>query len=180
MDKQATIELTRRWLETMVVGLNLCPFARKVIDDKSLRFSVSDAHTDEAVLKAVLVELDALHNSSESDVTTSLLIFSCGLSDFDHYLFIVDQAQQLLEQVGLEGIFQIASFHPQYCFDGVDEQDLGNYTNRSPLPMLHFIREAHLERVLEHYPAPETIPDNNIDTLKALGPETIRRLYDKL
>ena len=180
MNKQAAIELTQRWLETMVVGLNLCPFAKKVVDDKSLRLTVCDAQKDEAVLKAILMELDALHSSCENDIATGLLIFSRGLSGFDHYLMIVDQAQQLLEQIGLEGIFQIASFHPHYCFDGVDEDDLGNYTNRSPLPMLHFIREAHLERLLEHYPAPETIPENNVDTLKALGPETVRRLYVKL
>jgi hypothetical protein len=180
MDKQAAIEITRRWLETMVVGLNLCPFAKRVVDDKSVRLTVSDALEDEDVVKAVLMELDILHSSCEQDVATSLLIFSGGLSDFDHYLLLLDQAQQLLEQVGLEGIFQIASFHPDYCFAGVDEDDLGNYTNRSPLPMLHFIREAQLDRALENYPHPEAIPENNIDTLNTLGPEAVRRLYDSL
>ena len=180
MDKQAAIEITGRWLETMVIGLNLCPFAKRVVDDKSVRLTVSDALEDEAVLKAVLMELDILHSSREQDVATSLLIFSDGLRDFDHYLLLLDQAQQLLEQVGLEGIFQVASFHPGYRFAGVDEEDLGNYTNRSPLPMLHFIREAQLERVLENYPHPEAIPENNIATLNSLGPEAVRLLYDSL
>lgn len=180
MDEQAAIEVTGRWLERVVIGLNLCPFARQVVDDGSVRLTVSDAVKDEAVVKAVLMELDALHNSCEEDVATGLLIFSHGLKDFDHYLSVLDQAQQLLEQVGLEGIFQIASFHPDYRFAGVDEGDLGNYTNRSPLPMLHFIREAQLDRVLENYPYPEAIPENNIKTLNALGPEAVRLLYDSL
>jgi hypothetical protein len=180
MDKQTAIAITGRWLDRMVIGLNLCPFAKRVVDDKSLRLTVSHAVKDEAVAEAVLMELETLHNSSEQDVATGLLIFSHGLKNFDHYLSLLDQAQQLLEQVGLEGIFQIASFHPDYTFAGVDESDLGNYTNRSPLPMLHFIREAQLERVLENYPHPEAIPENNIDTLNTLGREAVRRLYDSL
>lgn len=180
MDEQVATAITRRWLEQVVIGLNLCPFAQRVVEENSLRLTVCDAVDDQELLKTLLMELDSLHNSSEQDVATSLLIFPHALKDFDHYLLLLDQAQQLLEQVGLEGVFQIASFHPDYCFAGVDKDDLGNYTNRSPLPMFHFIREAQLDRVLASYPHPEKIPDNNISALNALGREAVMRLYNGL
>ena len=180
MDEQAALGITSRWLNAVVVGLNLCPFAGKVMQDNSLRMSVSDAIDDEAILQAVLVELELLQNSSEQDVATGLLIFSSGLTDFYHYLLVLDQAQQLVKKAGLEGVFQIASFHPDYCFAGVAEDEPGNYTNRSPLPMMHFIREAQLERILANYPGPETIPENNIKALNALGREAILSLYKSL
>jgi hypothetical protein len=127
-----------------------------------------------------LLELDSLINSDEQVVATSLLIFSRGLPDFDHYLMLLDHAQQLLQQAGLEGHIQIASFHPHYCFAGVAEDDLGNYTNRSPLPMFHFIRESQLQQAVARHPQPEKIPENNIKALHTLGRESVLRLYTGL
>lgn len=178
MNKQTAIDLTSRWLKEVVIGLNLCPFASRVLQDNTLRLAVSDAVDDEAIASAVLMELDYLHSNDDRDVATSLLIFPLGLKGFDHYLATLDHAQDLLERAGLEGIIQIASFHPDYCFAGVSPNDLANYTNRSPLPMFHFIREAQLERALAHYPYPEKIPENNIKALHAMGRESVLRLYN--
>ncbi len=180
MDEQAAINITRRWLDKVVIALNLCPFASQVVMENSLRLCVSNASDDESIIHAILEELDTLQSSSEQEVATGLLIFSEGLRDFDHYLSVVELAQQLVQQVGLEGVFQVASFHPDYHFVGVATDDLGNYTNRSPLPMLHFIREQQLSRALATYPRPETIPENNIATLKAMGDQAVLALFHSL
>jgi hypothetical protein len=168
--------LTRRWLQDMVVGLNLCPFAAPVLRDNSLRIASSDAQSDEALLTAVLAELDQLQSSDESAISTTLLVFTHALQTFDDYLDIADAANDLLAEVGLDGIIQIATFHPDYCFAGEAADDPANYSNRSPYPMLHFIREAQMSRVLANYPNPEAIPDNNIRRLRELGREQLLAL----
>ena len=160
---------TRQWLETIVVGLNLCPFAGPVLKADGVHIDVCPAEQDQAIIAAVLEQLDQLQQTDESTIATSLLVFSNGLKDFDQYWSLVEVANELLQQVGLEGVIQIASFHPDYCFEGVPEEDVSHYTNRSPYPMLHFIREAQLSRALGNYPQPELIPDNNIRKLQALG-----------
>ena len=167
---------TRFWLYKIVVGLDLCPFASAVINDQRMRLEVTDSSTLEATLAAVLGELDLLQQLDESSIATSLLVFSHGFDDFDDFWSLVDIANELLQQVGLEGVIQIASFHPDYCFDGVPEDDVSHYTNRSPFPMLHFIREAQLSRVLENYPNPGEIPENNIRRLQELGKDEVLKL----
>lgn len=169
---------TRRWLDNMVVGLNLCPFAGAVINTPRLAIEVCESEQEEEMLAALLQQLDCLQQAEQSELETSLLVFSAGLKDFDQYWSFVELANELLEQVGLEGVIQIASFHPQYCFDGVPEQDVSHYTNRSPYPMLHFIREAQLTRVLKSYPQPELIPENNIRRLQKLGKQPLLKLLD--
>ena len=167
---------TRQWLETIVVGLNLCPFAAPVLKADGVHIDVCEAKDDQAIISAVLEQLDQLQQTDESTMATSLLVFSNGLREFDQYWSLVEVASELLQQVGLEGVIQIASFHPDYCFEGVPEDDVSHYTNRSPYPMLHFIREAQLSRALANYPEPELIPDNNIRKLQAMGKPALLKL----
>lgn len=173
--KQVELE-TRHWLKSIVVGLNLCPFAAPVLKQNTLHIEVCDKSLEKDIYRAVLEQMDFLQASDEDTVATSLLVFSHALEDFDDYLIIVDMANELLEQTGLEGHIQIASFHPQYCFAEVPEEDISHYTNRSPYPMLHFIREAQMARVLKNYPNPEAIPNNNIECLRGLGIEALQQL----
>ena len=112
----------------------------------------------------------------ESDIETSLLILPNGLADFDDYLDFLDLANELMHKQGYEGIYQLASFHPDYCFDGVDAADASNFTNRSPYPMLHLIRESSLEKVLAHYPSPEEIPVRNINYTQTLGVNVLQQI----
>lgn len=173
------ISRTRFWLEKMVVGLNLCPFAAPVINDDRLRLEICNSSQLEEMLSVVLRELDLLQQNDEHTIATSLLVFSHGLEEFDDFWSLVEIANELLQQVGLEGVVQIASFHPAYCFEGVAADDASHYTNRSPFPMLHFIREAQLSRVLAAYPDPEAIPENNIRRLQELGKQEILKLLEQ-
>jgi len=171
---------TRRWIERFVVGLELCPFAAPTLSDNTLRIAVCDKTAEEELAKALLEELDLLQREPESEVSTSVLVFQKALADFDDYLDFLGLAEALLEECGLEGVVQIASFHPDYCFEGVPADDAANATNRSPYPMLHFIREAALTRALAHYPDPEDIPQRNIDRLRALGADAIAELRARI
>jgi hypothetical protein len=173
MTELSPLQATRQWLDDIVVGLNLCPFAAPVISNNGLYIEVSDADQSEQQLAAVLQQLDKLQQVDASDIETSLLIFSHGLSDFDQYWELVGIANDLLQQVGLEGIIQIASFHPYYQFEEVAEDDVSHYTNRSPYPMLHFIREEQLSRALQSYPDPQQIPQRNIRRLRQLGKKAL-------
>ena len=169
-------ELTRRWLTNVVVGLKLCPFAAPVLQRGGLHIEVCDDESVDQLITAVLLQLDKIQQSDESTIATSLLVFSRGLVDFEQYWEFVELANDLLEEVGLEGIIQIASFHPNYCFEGVAEDDISHYTNRSPYPMLHFLREDQLAKAVAAYPGVELIPDNNIRCLQALGKSALLKL----
>ncbi|MFA7555173.1 MAG: DUF1415 domain-containing protein [Spongiibacteraceae bacterium] len=167
---------TQRWLSNIVVGLNLCPFAAPVLKQGGLHIEVCEAELIDHLLAAVLQQLDKIQQCDESSIATSLLVFSHGLTDFDQYWDFVEIANEVLVEVGLEGIIQIATFHPNYCFEGMDEDDVSNYTNRSPYPMLHFIREEQLEKALASYPDVDKIPDTNIQRLQSLGKTELLKL----
>ena len=128
---------TRLWLEKIVVGLDLCPFAAPVINEDRLRLEICDSSELEDMLSAVLRELDLLQQNDEHLIATSLLVFRNGLEEFDDFWSLVEIANELLQQVGLEGVIQIASFHPDYCFEGVAVDDASHYTNRSPCYTLY-------------------------------------------
>ena len=167
---------TRHWLEQIVLGLNLCPFAGPVLAAETVYFSCCDSVTVDGFAEAILIELDRLQGCQESDIATTLLMFSRGLTDFNEFWDVAGMASDLLVEAGLEGVIQIASFHPDYCFEGSAPGDVENYSNRSPYPMLHFIREAQLTRVLQDYPSPEAIPENNIKRLRQLGLAGVQQL----
>lgn len=171
---------TRRWLAEFVVGLNLCPFARPLLDSPQLRIAVCDAVDDSALSRFFLSELDLLQGTAESEVATSLLVFTAALAEFDDYLSFLEFAQQLLADAGLEGLLQLASFHPEYRFQGEAEHAASHFSNRSPWPILHLIREDMLSRVLGDFPDAEAIPARNIDVLEGLGAEDLQRRWDLL
>lgn len=179
LENNGSEQLTRHWLDNVVVGLNLCPFAAPHLKSNTIALKVCDSLKTEEILSAILVQLDELQSTDEKEIATSLLIFSRSLKSFSEYWNVAGIANELLEEAGLEGIIQIATFHPDYCFDGNKDTDIENYTNRSPFPMLHFIREANISRVLENYPNPEQIPENNIKRLRQLGITELSKLLNK-
>lgn len=164
----------RRWVESFVIGMNLCPFARREFLQERIRFAVTQASTETDLLMALEAELEILVNNPA--VETTLLIHPGVLQDFHDYNQFLDYADGLLLQMGLEGVYQVASFHPDYQFDDADPDAVENYTNRSPYPMLHLIREASLDLVLADYPDPEEIPRRNIEHMKKLGKSKLKAI----
>ena len=169
VDDRAVIEATRRWISSVVIGLNLCPFARRVFAGELIRYAVTAA-TDPAALRTELAaELTALANAPRESVETTLLIHPSALSDFLDYNDFLADADQLVDDLELRGVIQIASFHPDYRFAGTKPDAVENYTNRSPFPMLHLLREESVSEVNRDPAATAEIPERNIATLKALG-----------
>ncbi|GGC09992.1 hypothetical protein GCM10011352_40580 [Marinobacterium zhoushanense] len=162
-------QLTQEWVEQMVVGLNLCPFAAPVVRAGSIRYQVSDARDEERFLRDFLQQLADLVERPEAELSTTLLITPWLLQDFDQFLDLVADAEALIEQAGVEDLFQIATFHPGYLFDGVDTDDISHWTNRAPYPTLHLIRQDEMSRALASYRDPESIPERNIKRLREMG-----------
>ena len=171
------IKQVRYWVLNTVVGLNFCPFARKPLEDEAINFCIVGSSKKKQVLEMLLQQCALLQENT--DLATSLLILDQGYADFYDYLDILEVAQELMALEGYEGVFQLASFHPDYCFDGLDIDDAANFTNRSPYPILHLIREQELEDLLEHYPNPEDIPLRNIDFARDKGVEVLQRLLEQ-
>jgi len=169
MDQALCVRVTECWVRSVVVDLNLCPFAAESLLQGRIRYRVCLENEREGIYRALLAEMEATLQLAEDEVETSLLILPHGLDSFDAYLELLDVAESALREAGLEGILQLASFHPDYCFADVAQTDPANYTNRSPYPMFHLIREASLERALVAYPHPESIPQRNIAKLRSLG-----------
>jgi uncharacterized protein len=163
------LELTRHWLERAVIGLELCPFAKAVHAKGQIRWVLSPATTAEALLGDLLAELQALAAADPEAIDTTLLVHPQVLQDFGDYNDFLDIADAALAQLGLEGVLQIASFHPQYRFEGTGDGDIGNHSNRSPHPMLHLLREASVERAVAAFPQAEAIWQRNLQTLERLG-----------
>jgi hypothetical protein len=174
VEHETTIGAVRRWVEDLIVELNLCPFAGRELVRNRIRFVVTEALTEEQLLVALETEFVLLND--DAAVETTLLIHPHVLQDFFDYNQFLDKADQLLVLMGLEGVYQIASFHPDYQFAGTAVDDLENYTNRSPYPLLHILREASLERSIAAYPNVEEIPDRNIEKMNNLGREKLLAL----
>lgn len=168
------IEATRRWVEQVVVAFNLCPFAKRELVKDRVRFVVSKAK-DEATLLDELAHELALLNVDEA-VETTLLIHPQVLQDFYHYNDFLEVADGLLVDMNLEGVYQVASFHPDYQFGGTEPDDVENYTNRSPYPMLHLLREDSLSEAIDNYPEVDLIPERNIDCMNEQGLEQMQLL----
>jgi hypothetical protein len=160
---------TRRWLERAVIGLNLCPFAKAVSAKGLVHYAVSVATQAEQVLSDLRAELDALAASEADHRETTLLIVPHCFQDFLDFNDFMARADRQLRKRGLEGVIQLASFHPQFRFEGTDENDITNFTNRSPYPIVHLLREASIDRAVEAFPRPESIYEANMETLRAMG-----------
>lgn len=151
---------TRQWLEEVVIGLNLCPFARREYEGERIRFAICAELNPEDLLLDFAKELERLER--EPQLETTLLIFPNAVADFLDYLELLDMAQGWLDAQGLEGVYQLASFHPRYQFDATAPNETSNYTNRSPWPMLHLLREASVEKAIAAHPDTSAIPTRNI------------------
>ncbi|SBV37938.1 conserved hypothetical protein [uncultured Stenotrophomonas sp.] len=162
---------TRRWLEKAVIGLNLCPFAKAVYVKQQVRFVLSDATTPEALLEELAEELVLLRDTPAEQIDTTLIVHPQVLGDFLDYNDFLDNADAAVEALDLQGILQVASFHPRYQFAGTAPSDVGNYTNRAPYPTLHLLREDSVERAVAAFPDPDVIVERNIATLDELGVE---------
>ncbi len=170
-ESESVLYATREWLEKAVIGLNLCPFAKAVQVHGQIRYAVSDAPTEMILLEDLRTELQTLQATPPEQVDTTLLIHPHVLVDFADYNRFLDLAEDALAEARLVGVIQIASFHPRYAFAGTAADDITNYTNRSPYPMLHLLREASVTRAVRSHPDPARIFETNIATMKRLGPE---------
>lgn len=170
----------RAWLQSFIVDLNLCPFARPLIASPALRITVCDGDNLEQLHLAFLSELDMIQQSSQQQVATSLLAMPNALTDFNDYLDFLEHAERLVEEAGLEGIIQLASFHPHYLFDGEDPQSPSHFSNRSPWPLIHFLREEMVSDALDNVANPEQIPQRNIELLEGMGREAVKARWDAL
>lgn len=168
------------WLNDVVIGLNLCPFAAKPMRNRQIKTFVSHAETEETLLQDILEQLLELDSTSSEKIDTTLVVVPNMLSDFYDYNLFIDWIEALLRQQNWQGIFQLATFHPNYCFGGTDPEDAENLTNRSPYPIFHLLREDSMEKVLKHYPDPESIPDKNIERVESLSESEKQQLFPYL
>ncbi|MBX2847493.1 MAG: DUF1415 domain-containing protein [Acidiferrobacterales bacterium] len=161
------IRATERWLKEFVIGQNLCPFANKEVSSNSVRIIESDAQNQEELLAALYTEIQYLREQTE--ISTTLIVHPNVLNDFADYNQFLDLADGLLEQQGWLGVFQVASFHPDYQFADTEIDNAENFTNRSPYPMLHILREEQVEQAIESFADIEQVPTNNIRLMNEIG-----------
>ncbi len=154
------INQTKNWIKTVVIGCNFCPFAARVFLENTIHYIVSDANAVPECINVLSEQFFFLETNKQ--IETTLIIIPAGFHDFEKYLKLVQASQKYLQKNGYEGVYQIASFHPDYYFNGAEENDPANYTNRSIYPMLHILREQSITKALAHYPNSLSIPDNNI------------------
>lgn len=166
---QEIINVTRSWVEKAVIGLNLCPFAKAVYVRDQIRYVVSSATTPLELHGDLVKELNLLHEADPSQTDTALLIHPFVLTDFLDYNDFLDIADATIEDLGLTGAIQIASFHPQYQFAGTAPDDIENHTNRSPYPILHLLRETSIAKAVAAFPDAAAIFNKNIETMRRLG-----------
>jgi uncharacterized protein len=174
------IALTHAWLEKVVIGLNLCPFAKAVYVKNQVRFVVSRANNSDALLEDLERELRLLAEFAPEKIDTTLLIHPNVLTDFLDYNDFLDVCDSVIEELELDGILQVASFHPQYQFADTEIDDVANFTNRSPFPTLHLLREESITRAVESFPDVGGIYEKNIAMLRRLGRESIEKLISQV
>lgn len=173
------IQHTKQWIRSFVISLNLCPFAKREMDQDSVKILASPSITIESALTDFMIEIECLN--LDKSIETTLLLFPHFLHDFFDYLDFIHLANTALSKTGYKSIYQLATFHPNYQFHGTHADDVTNYTNRSPYPMLHILREDSLERAIAYYGDTEAIPEKNIILLKNIGlNEVKKRLRDNM
>ena len=169
----------RAWLDDFVIDLNLCPFASSVIASDGLRIAVCESDQLQQVAETFVAELELIERSPESAIATTILALPNALLDFEDYLSFIDNAEALLEDSGNDSVIQLASFHPDYQFDGEALEAVSHFTNRSPYPLIHFLRVDMMATALATFPNPEAIPERNIATLEELGRPEIESRWNK-
>ena len=171
------VKSVRYWLVSFVIKLNLCPFAKREFTNERVKFAVSDASTEEQLLADLQQELS--HLQEDNEIETTLLIHPHVLQEFDNYNQFLDIVDALLDEEGLLGVYQIASFHPNYRFADTEFDDAENYSNRSPYPILHLLRESSLEREIAKHQDTSLIPERNIQLLRELGAAKLQTLLQQ-
>ncbi|GLT16481.1 hypothetical protein GCM10007938_02570 [Vibrio zhanjiangensis] len=174
------VQQVNQWLNDVVIGLNLCPFAAKPQRNNQIKIFISEASDEQRLLEDILTQLMELEQKTAEQLETTLVVVPNMLADFDDYNLFIDWVEALIRQQNWQGVFQLATFHPDYCFAGTEPHDAENLTNRSPYPIFHLIREDSMEKVLKHYPNPESIPETNITRVESLSPEEKRSLFPYL
>jgi hypothetical protein len=177
-EESEVVLATKQWLEEIIIGLNFCPFAKKEFVNNTICYHESAAEQVKPALQTLIAQCH--HLQQHDDIETTLIIFTEGFRRFERYLDLVDYANDLLIESGFEGIFQLASMHPEYCFADYDFDDASNFTNRSPYPMLHIIREASMTRVLAVYKDPEKIPEQNMALAEQKGSHYFQTVLAKI
>jgi hypothetical protein len=167
--EKTVLDDTKRWVQRAVIGLNLCPFAKSVEVNQRLRVVVSAARAPEDLLKNLAHELLALNRADPDETETTLIVHPWVLNDFLDFNDFLGAADALVDDLELDGVLQVASFHPDYQFEGTDPDDVDNLSNRSPYPTLHLLREESIERAVESMPDTDAIYEANIDTLRRIG-----------
>jgi uncharacterized protein len=170
------VEQTTKWIRDVVIGLNFCPFAARELKQGTVHYELCMEEDQKKALTAFLHECERLDKNPA--IETSFLIFPNSFQRFDKYLDLLAMSQELIVQKKYEGIYQVASFHPHYCFADAPQDDAANYTNRSPYPMLHLLREESIEKVLEKYPDPDEIPERNVKFAREKGVAYMKMLRD--
>ena len=173
---------TRAWVRRAVIGLNLCPFARAVDAKDQIRYVVSDATDTETLLATLCVELQRLADTDPARVDTTILVHPGVLADFEDFNDFLELADAAVEDLGLDGVLQVASFHPRFQFADTDPDDVTNATNRAPYPTLHLLREESVDRAVAAFPEAEAIFERNMETLEKLGTEgweRVRRAWEE-
>jgi len=178
MRSEQIIDRTKKWIIDVVIGCNFCPFAANVVKQQTIFYKVDENTDMNACLDSFAGEMKRLDN--DAGIETSFLIFPSGFQKFDDYLDLLSLAEDRLKRNGYEGIYQVASFHPLYLFANSDENDPANYTNRSIYPMLHLLREESIDKALENYKSPESIPGRNINFVRQKGLAYMKMLRDAL
>ncbi|MCT7940351.1 DUF1415 domain-containing protein [Shewanella holmiensis] len=176
-DLHPCIAESENWVKQVIMKYNICPFARREVERSSIRYHACEQTKVKAVLQAFIGECKLLEKTPK--IETTLFILPRGFEGFYSYLDLVDSANDILVQHDFEGVFQIASFHPDYCFDGEPQDSAANYTNRAPYPTLHIIREASMELALASYDDPESIPQRNIAFAERKGTDFFIKLLEQ-
>jgi uncharacterized protein len=179
MDIELVVAETRAWVDEAVIGLNLCPFAKAVQVKNLIRYVATAAATPDALREVLIAELVRLRDAAPEEVETTVLVHPQVLQDFHDFNDFLDEADAVLAALDLEGVLQVANFHPDFQFAGTDADDIGNATNRSPYPTLHLIREASIDRAVEVFPEAESIFEVNLETMEALGAEGWQALRER-
>jgi hypothetical protein len=172
--EQACITATQTWLSSIIIAHNICPFAKREQERGSIRFCVDEQSDMENCLLNLIQECERLDN--DNAIETTLLIYATAFKSFDDYLDFVAVAEDLLIDQDYEGVYQLASFHPDYYFEGAKLDDPENYTNRSPYPMVHLLRETSIDRAVSSYPDVDNIPQRNIELTRNLGLAKLKTL----
>ncbi|WP_448565397.1 DUF1415 domain-containing protein [Thalassotalea ganghwensis] len=178
MPNNVAVIKTQRWIEQVIVGFNFCPFAKKELLNNRIYYHVVDTKKMKLAVNEVIEQCQYLCNNPQ--IETTLALFPEHYNDFYRYLTLVELCNEALLDDEYEGVFQLASFHPEYCFEGEPFDDPANFTNRSPYPTIHIIREESLEKVLSLYKAPETIPINNINFARSKGTSFFQNILQSL